>query len=90
MNRIRRVFGLMALTLCASGLAPEAAAGDNYAPVVPGASCGESYAKKYAGWRRSFVPTLRDRFIYPADHVIVLAEKKKPSRARRASRCSGR
>jgi hypothetical protein len=72
----------MALALCASGLAPEAAAGDNYALVVTGASGGESYAKKYDGWRRSFVTTLREKFLYPADHVIVLAEKEEAGVAR--------
>jgi hypothetical protein len=72
----------MALAMCASGLAPEAAAGDNYALVVTGASGGESYAKKYDGWRRSFVTTLREKFLYPADHVIVLAEKEEAGVAR--------
>ena len=75
MNRVRRVLGLLVLALCASGLAPKAAAGDNYALVVTGASGGEPYAKKYDGWRRAFVTTLREKFLYPADHVIVLAEK---------------
>jgi hypothetical protein len=51
------------------------AAADNYALVVTGASGGEVYAKKYDGWRRSLVSTLRERFAYPADHVVVLAEK---------------
>jgi hypothetical protein len=72
----------MALALCASGLASEAAAGDNYALVVTGASGGESYAKKYDRWRRSFVATLREKFLYPADHVIVLAEKEEAGVAR--------
>ncbi len=82
MNRVRRVLGLLVLALCASGLAPEAAAGDNYALVVTGASGGEPYAKKYDGWRRSFVTTLREKFLYPADHVIVLAEKEEAGVAR--------
>ena len=82
MNRVRRVLGLLVLALCASGLAPEAAAGDNYALVVTGASGGEPYAKKYDGWRRSFVTTLREKFLYPADHVVVLAEKEEAGVAR--------
>jgi hypothetical protein len=67
------VVRLMALALCASSLASTAAAGDNYALVVTGASGGDAYAKKYDGWRRSFVATLREKFLYPADHVVVLA-----------------
>ncbi len=47
---------------------------DNYALVVTGASAGEPYAAKYASWRQSFVATLRTRFGYPADHVVVLSE----------------
>ena len=67
-----------ALALLAVCLASPAAAGDNYALVVAGASGGEAYAKKYDGWRRSFVSALRDKFEYPADHVIALAEKEEP------------
>ena len=49
-------------------------AGDNYALVVTGASSGEPYAAKYSAWRQSFVSTLRSKFSYPDDHVIVMAE----------------
>jgi len=49
--------------------------GDNYALVVSGASSGEPYAAKYAAWRQSFVSTLRSKFGYPDDHVIVMAEQ---------------
>jgi hypothetical protein len=73
MNGVRRVVCLTTLALCVSIPAPAAA--ENYALVVTGASGGELYAKKYDGWRRSFVATLREKFLYPADHVIVLAEK---------------
>jgi hypothetical protein len=66
------------LVLLAVFLALPAAAGDNYALVVSGASGGDDYAKKYDGWRRSFVSALRDKFVYPADHVIALAEKEEP------------
>ena len=65
----------MALALCASGLAPEVAAGDNYALVVTGASGGEPYADEIRQLASSFVSTLREKFVYPDDHVIVLAEK---------------
>ena len=67
-----------ALVLLAVCFASPAAAGDNYALVVTGASGGDVYAKKYDGWRRSFVSALRDKFAYPADHVVVLAEKEEP------------
>jgi hypothetical protein len=60
---------ILGLSLCAP-----ARAGDNYALVVAGASGGEPYAARYAGWRQSFVSTLRTKFGYPDDHVIVLAE----------------
>jgi hypothetical protein len=49
-------------------------AGDDYALVVTGASGGEPYAAKYANWRESFVSTLRTKFGYPDDHVLVMAE----------------
>lgn len=48
---------------------------ENYALVVSGASGGDAYAHKYDVWRASFVKTLRDKFGYPADHVVVLAER---------------
>jgi len=47
----------------------------HYALVLTGASSGDPYAAKYTAWRRSFVSTLRTKFAYPEDHVIVLAEK---------------
>jgi hypothetical protein len=75
MNSVRRVVGVAVLAL---GVAARAVAGDNYALVVTGASGGEAYAKKYDGWRHTFVSTLRDKFGYPDDHVVVLAEKEEP------------
>jgi hypothetical protein len=63
-----------AVALFVLSLSAAAAAGDNYALVVTGASGGEPYAAKYAGWRQSFVSTLRTKFGYPDDHVIVMAE----------------
>jgi hypothetical protein len=49
-----------------------------------------TYAKKYDGWRRSFVSALRDKFEYPADHVIALAEKEEPGVALATrAKCSG-
>src|SRR5262249_49510939 len=50
-------------------------AGDNYALVISGASGGDAYGQKYDGWRTAFVTTLREKFGYPDDHVVVLAER---------------
>lgn len=66
----------------ALALAGPAAAGDYYALVITGASGGEVYAQKYDKWRTAFVETLRDKFGYPDDHVVVLAEQESFSVAR--------
>ena len=60
------------------GLSAPSVAGENYALVITGASGGEPYATKYAGWRQSFVSTLQTKFGYPEDHVVVMAEKPGP------------
>ena len=75
MKKAYRAVGAAVLAL---GVAAPAVAGDSYALVVTGASGGEAYAKKYDGWRRTFVSTLRETFGYPGDHVVVLAEKEEP------------
>jgi hypothetical protein len=64
---------------------PNAFAGDRYALIVTGASGGPEYAQKYDEWRTSFVTTLCEKFAYPADHVIVLAEAESGA-VRRATR----
>jgi hypothetical protein len=56
------------------GLSAPSVAGDHYALVITGASGGEPYATKYASWRQSLVSTLRTKFGYPDDHVVVMAE----------------
>jgi len=66
--------GAAAAALLGFSLSAPSFAGDSYALVVTGATGGESYAAKYAGWRQSFVSTLRTKFGYPDDHVIVMAE----------------
>jgi hypothetical protein len=66
--------GVAAVALLCLNVGASSLAGDNYALVVTGASAGEPYAAKYAGWRQSFVATLRTKFGYPQDHVIVMAE----------------
>jgi hypothetical protein len=54
--------------------ASAADAGDRYALIVTGASGGDVYAEKYLKWRTSFVETLRTRFHYAPERMIVLAE----------------
>jgi hypothetical protein len=65
---------IAAVVLLGLGLSALSFAGENYALVVTGASGGEPYATKYSNWRQSFVSTLRTKFGYPDDHVIVIAE----------------
>ena len=48
---------------------------ERYALIVTGASGGPDYAEKYARWRTSFADTLREKFGYPEDHIVVLAEE---------------
>jgi hypothetical protein len=60
-------------------------AAERYALVITGASGGPEYAQKYDSWRVQFVETLKDRFEYPADHVLVLAEEESPG-IRKATR----
>jgi hypothetical protein len=50
-------------------------AAERYAVIVTGASGGSEYAAKYDGWRASIVNTLKERFGYPDDHILVLAEE---------------
>jgi hypothetical protein len=63
-------------------LAAPAAAGDYYGLVVTGASGGEAYAQKYDKWRVALVETLRDKFGYPDDHLVVLGEQETATVAR--------
>jgi hypothetical protein len=65
---------IAAVALLGLSLNAVSLAGENYALVVAGASGGEPYAAKYTSWRQSFVSTLRVKFGYPDDHVIVMAE----------------
>jgi hypothetical protein len=54
---------------------PSAAfAGDRYALIVTGASGGPQYAQRYQALRKSLVATLRQKFGYADDHLIILAE----------------
>jgi hypothetical protein len=63
-----------AALLLTLAVAPNAAAGERFAVVVTGASGGEAYAQKYAKWRASFVETLRGKFHYEPQRLIVLAD----------------
>lgn len=51
------------------------AAAERYALIVTGASGGPEYAQKYDAWRAEFVNTLKEKFGYPPDHLLVLAEE---------------
>jgi len=59
-----------ALLVCASSVF----AGDRYALIVTGASGGDAYASKYTTWRTAMTTILREKFHYPAERVVVLAE----------------
>ncbi len=48
--------------------------GERFALIVSGASAGQPYQSRYDRWRASLAATLRDRFEYPADHVVLLGE----------------
>jgi hypothetical protein len=63
------------LLLHASGVA----AADRYALVVTGASAGSVYAERYDRWRSTLVAILRQKFGYPDDHLVVLAETERPA-----------
>src|SRR3954471_9291935 len=54
--------------------AVSASAGERYALVITGASGGEQYAKKYDAWRAAFTTTLREKFHYAPERMIVLGE----------------
>jgi hypothetical protein len=71
--RIRHSEFVLAFLLTV-GVAAHAHAGERYALVVTGASGGEVYAEKYAKWRTSFVETLRGKFHYDPQRLLVLAE----------------
>jgi len=69
-----RVLVVVGLMLAASN----AFAGDRYALIVSGAAGGDQYAEKYTAWRTAMTSTLVERFKYPADRVVVLADSDEP------------
>jgi hypothetical protein len=56
------------------GLAAPAPAQERHALVIAGASGGEPYASRLAGWRESTVTMLRETLRFDADRVLVFAE----------------
>lgn len=71
--RLPSIVGLIVLLLAAP-----AAAAQQYAIVITGASGGPEYAERFDRWRDTFVAVLLERYGYPRDHVIVLAEEPGP------------
>jgi len=70
----RTLFAFFALVASLAACASPAAAGDRYALIVTGASGGDAYAEKYTTWRTAMTAILREKFHYPPDRVVVLAE----------------
>jgi hypothetical protein len=56
-----------------------------FALIVTGASGGPEYARKYQQWRTAFADILRQKFGYPKDHVLLLADEEADG-VRRATR----
>jgi hypothetical protein len=56
------------------GAASNARAGERYALIVTGASGGAAYEQKYTKWRGSLVTTLREKFNYLPERIVVLAQ----------------
>jgi hypothetical protein len=67
--------------------ASPAFAADRYALVITGASGGEAYQQKYDRWRATFVATLRERFGYTDNRLLVLAESESEG-VRKATRAN--
>jgi hypothetical protein len=65
---------LATLLLLLVVLAGPAAAAERYALIITGASGGDAYAEKYDRWRASFLATLREKFGYTPERLLVLAE----------------
>jgi hypothetical protein len=71
---VRRATSTTFAFLLALGVAAHASAGERYALIVTGASGGDAYADKYARWRTAFVETLRGKFHYDPQRLVVLGE----------------
>ena len=77
-TRVMCIRAFVHLCIVVFTVSATAQAADKYALVVTGASAGAPYAEKYDQWRTAFVKALRERFDYPRDHIVVLAEKEEP------------
>ncbi len=81
----------VAVTLLQSEIALAAQGGptisgrQRFALIVTGASGGPEYARKYQQWRTAFADILRQKFGYPNDHVLILADEEADG-VRRATR----
>ena len=64
----------MLLALALMLVSANADAAERYALVITGASGGDTYQQKYDRWRASFLSTLRERFGYENDRLLVLSE----------------
>lgn len=70
MMRIQMAFSALLMALPVS----DAAAGSRHALVVFGAAGGPQYQEKYDIWRSTLAATLEERFGYPHERILVLAE----------------
>ena len=76
-NRAKTFAAFFAL-LAFFAIPASAFAAERYALIVSGAAGGDQYAQKYTAWRTAITATLIDRFKYPADRVVVLADADEP------------
>ena len=76
-THIGLVAGLAAFAFLVASVSV-AHAGERYALVVTGAPGSDAYAQKYQKWRVAFATTLRDKFGYTPDRMLVLADIESP------------
>jgi hypothetical protein len=72
------VLCILALLSCCTLYTHAAQAGERYALLITGASGGDVYAQKYQKWRAAFTATLREKFGYAGERLLVLAEADGP------------
>ena len=73
-----RCFPIIAVFAFFALFARPSAAADRYALIISGAAGGDQYAEKYNAWRIAITSTLVERFKYPPDRVVVLADGDQP------------
>jgi len=69
---VKKSWLLLALALML--VSANAYAAERYALIITGASGGDTYQQKYDRWRATFLSTLRERFGYENDRLLVLSE----------------